>query len=137
MMTVRAGEVRFEEAPGVGGGRAHDLFGGAGGDDVTAEVAAFGAEVNDVVGGLDYVEVVLDDEERAARLDERAEGREQFVDVVEVEARCRLVEDVERARAGALREIRGELDALCLAARQGSCRLSEAQVAKSYVVEDA
>src|SRR5436305_15276816 len=136
-MAVGAREMRFEEAPGVGGGRAHDLFGRAGGDELAAEVAAFGAEVYDVVGGLDDIEVVLDDEQRAASFNERAEGREQFVDVVEVEARGRLVEDVERARARALREIRGELDALRLAARQGSRRLAEAQVAESYVVEDA
>ena len=32
--------MRFEEAAGVGGAGAHDLFGGAGGDDLTAAVAA-------------------------------------------------------------------------------------------------
>src|SRR5919202_2583293 len=107
-LTVRAREVRFEEAPGVRGGRAHDLFGRAGGDEPAAGVAALGAEVYDVVGGLDDIQVMLDDEERAARLDQGAEGREQLVDVVEVEARRRLVEDVERARARPLRQIRGE-----------------------------
>src|SRR5947209_8217264 len=136
-MSVRAGEVRFEEAPGVRGGRPHDLFGRAGGDDVAAQVAAFGAEVNDVVGGFYHVEVVLDDEERAARFDQSAEGGEQLVDVVEVEARGRLVEDVERACAGALREIGGELDALRFAARKRCGRLAEAEVAEAHVVEDA
>src|ERR1700754_1453478 len=100
MMAVRACEVRFEEAAGVGGGGAHYVFGGAGGDEGAAFVAAFGAEVDDVVGGLDYVQIMFDDEERAAGFDERAEGGEEFVDVVEVETRRRLVEDVERARAG-------------------------------------
>ena len=76
VVAVGAGEVRFEEAAGVGVGRAHYLFGGAGGDELAAGVAAFGAEVDDVVGGLDYVEVMFDDEERAAGVDERAEGRE-------------------------------------------------------------
>ena len=59
--------------------------------------AAFGAEVDDPVGGFDDVEIVLDDEERAAAVDELAEGGEQFGDVVEMQAGGGLVEDVEHA----------------------------------------
>ena len=81
---------------GVGG----DLFGGAGGDDLAAAAAAFGAHVDDPVGGFDDVEIVLDDEEGAAAFDEFAEGGEEFGDVVEVEAGGGLVEDVEGAAAG-------------------------------------
>ena len=51
---------------GVGGGVGGDVFGGAGGDDLAAAGAALGAHVDDPVGGLDDVEVVLDDEEGAA-----------------------------------------------------------------------
>ena len=83
-------------AGGVGG----DLFRGAGGDDLAAAGAAFGAHVDDPVGGLDDVEVVLDDEEGAAAVDELAEGGEELGDVVEVEAGGGLVEDVEGAAAG-------------------------------------
>ncbi len=42
--------------------------------------------VDDPVGGLDDVEVVLDDEEGAAAVDELAEGAEELGYVVEVEA---------------------------------------------------
>jgi hypothetical protein len=38
-----------------------DFFGGAGHDSFAAGVAAFGAEIDHVVVGLDDVEVVLDD----------------------------------------------------------------------------
>ena len=86
---------------GVGGGVGGDFFGGAGGDDLAAGVAAFGAEVDDVVGGLDDVEIVLDDEQGAAAFDELAEGGEEFLHVVEVEAGGGFVEDVEGARASA------------------------------------
>ena len=41
---------------------AGDLFGSAGGDDFSSLVAAFRTEVNEPVGGLDDVEIVLDDE---------------------------------------------------------------------------
>ena len=44
-----------EVMAGVGRGVGGDLFGGSGGDDLAAGVTAFGAEVDDPVGGLDYV----------------------------------------------------------------------------------
>ena len=52
-----------EVGAGVGRGVGGDLFGGPGGDDMAAGVAAFGTEVDDPIGGLDDVEVVLDDEQ--------------------------------------------------------------------------
>jgi hypothetical protein len=84
---------------GVAGWVGGDLFGGAGGDDLTAAAAAFGAHVDDPVGRFDDVEIVLDDEEGAAAFDELAEGGEEFGDVVEVEAGGGLVEDVQGAAA--------------------------------------
>ena len=87
-----------------GGG---DLLGGSGGDDLAAGVAAFGAEVDDPVGGLDDVEIVLDDEQRAAAVDELAEGGEELLHVVEVEAGGGLVEDVESSTARAGGDLRG------------------------------
>ena len=48
-------------------------------------ITAFGPELDDVVGGIDDVGVVLDDDGVAA-VEEGAEGGEEFLDVVEVEA---------------------------------------------------
>ena len=73
------------------------LFGCAGGDDFAALVAAFGAEVDEPVGGFDDVEIVFDDQKRGAGFQEFAEGREEFRDVVEMEASGGLVEDIEDA----------------------------------------
>lgn len=56
-----SGEFGGEVAAGVAGGAGGDLFGGAGGYDVASGVAAFGTDVDDVVGAFDYIEVVLDD----------------------------------------------------------------------------
>src|SRR4051812_22361101 len=61
---------RLQELAGVRAGRARDLLGRAGGDDLTAVLAAFGAHVDDPVGRLDDVEVVLDDDDRVALVDE-------------------------------------------------------------------
>ena len=127
-----------------------DLFGGAGGYDLAAAAAAFGAHVDDPVGGFDDVEIVLDDEQRAAAVDELAEGGEELGDVVEVEAGGGLVEDVEGAAAGfgcrfvggaagdGARggEVRGELDALGFAAGERGGGLAEADVAEADLVED-
>ena len=78
--------------PGVCG----DLLGRALGDDPAAAVPALGPEVDDPVRRLDHVEVVLDHEDRVAGVDEPVEDLEQLLDVGEVEAGRRLVEQVER-----------------------------------------
>src|SRR5690606_28150444 len=75
----------------------HDVVDGAGDDEFAAAVAAFGAEVEDPVGGLDHLQIVLDDDHGVALVDELVEDFEELGDVVEVEAGGGLVEDVERA----------------------------------------
>ena len=78
------GEQGGEVVAGVAALCACDGFGGAGGNDVAALVAAVGAEVDDPVGGFDDVEVVFDDHHRVAGLDQRVEDFEEFADVFEV-----------------------------------------------------
>src|SRR5262245_9286522 len=60
---------------------------GAGGDDGAAAGAALGAHVDEPVGRLDDVEVVLDDQDRVARLDQPRQDAEELADVLEVQAR--------------------------------------------------
>src|SRR2546430_2022486 len=59
---------------------------------LAAGVAAFRAQVEDPVGGADDVEVVLDHHQRVPRLEQLAERAQELGDVVEVQARGRLVE---------------------------------------------
>ncbi len=82
---------------GVGLRVARDLFGRAGGDDFAALVAAFGAKIDEPVGGLDDIEIVFDDEQRGAGFEKFAESGKKLGDVVEVEAGGGLVEDIEDA----------------------------------------
>ena len=63
----------------------------------------------------------------------RAKQREQPLDVGEVEAGRRLVEDEERVRLAVAAEVRGELHALRLAAGERRERLAEAQVVEADV----
>ena len=128
-------EQRLDELAGVAARDLRDLLGRAGRDDLAAGGAALGAEIDDPVGGLDDVEVVLDDEHGVAVVDEAVEHLEQLLDVVEVEAGGRLVEQVERAAGLHARELARELDALGFAARQRRRRLAERQVAEADVDE--
>jgi hypothetical protein len=93
------------------------------GDHLAAAGAAFRAHVDQPVGRLDDVEVVLDDHDRVAVVAQLLDDLEQQLDVVEVQAGGRLVEDVQRAAGVALGQFQRQLHALRLAARQRGGRL--------------
>jgi hypothetical protein len=78
---------------------------------------------------------VLDDDDRVAGLDEPVQDLEQLLDVGEVEAGRRLVEDVERLAGRAPRQLGRQLHPLRLAAGQRRRRLAEVDVAEADVVE--
>ena len=76
---------------------------------------------------------MLDDQQAGAVLDQTPEGRQQLGDVIEVQAGGGLVEDVQGARAGGLRQVRGQLHALRFAAGKRGRRLSQPQIAEAHV----
>ena len=126
-----AGEIAAGERLGAG----HDLLGRAFGDDVAAEAAGAGAEVEDVVGVADGVFVVLDDEDGVAEVAELFEGLDEAVVVALVEADGGLVEHVEHAaEAGA--DLGGEADALAFAAGEGGGVAVEREVAEADGAEE-
>ena len=109
------------------------------GDQLPAAFAAFGAKVDQPVAGADHVEVVLDDQQRVADVEQPAQRAHQLGDVVEMQAGGRLVEHEQRsapghrlaACAGALRRFSqktSELESLRLAARQRRHRLTQLDV---------
>ena len=55
-----AAQNRRQELRGVAPFHLHDILGRARGDDFAAAVAAFGAEIDHPIGGLDDLEIVLD-----------------------------------------------------------------------------
>ena len=113
-----AGQDASKKGAGVRGARRRDLLGRAGGDHLAAAVAAFRPHVDDPVGGLDHVEVVLDHQHGVAGVDQALQHLRAALDVGEVQAGGRLVEDVERAAGGRARQLVRQLDALGLAARE-------------------
>ena len=67
-------------------------------DDLPASVAALGAEIDDVVGAFDDFEIVLDDDDGMALVDQFVKRPEQALDVVKVQAGGGLVENKQRSR---------------------------------------
>ncbi len=108
-----------------------DLFRRSFGDDPAPFVSRFGAQVDNPVGRLDHVEIVLDDDDRVALLDEAVEHLEQLVDVVEVQAGRRLVEDVERLARVGPRQLGGQFHALGFAPRKRRRRLAQREIVET------
>ena len=97
--------------------------------------AGAGTEVDDEVGAPDRRLVVLDDEHRVAARAQLLERVEQHRVVARVQADGRLVEDVaDAAQVGA--ELRGEPDALRLAARERVGAAVEAEIAEPDLLEE-
>src|SRR3546814_18989689 len=69
-------------------------------DDLAALDSAFGAKVDDPVGGLADVEVMLDHHHGIALFHQRVEHLQQLADVFEVEAGGGFVEYVEGVSGG-------------------------------------
>ena len=96
---------------------AGDGFGGALGDEVAAGGAAFGAQVYHPIGLGDKVEVMFNHQNRVAGVDEAVEGFQQRLDVGQVEAGGRFVEEEEVllafSRCG---KVGGKFESLGLAA---------------------
>src|SRR5579871_4950741 len=95
------GQQRPEHDAGVRPGIGRDVLGGARRDEAPAAVAALWPEVDEPVGALHDVEVVLYHDDRVALVDEALQDLEQPADVLEVQAGRGLVEDVEGVARGA------------------------------------
>src|SRR3954470_10487693 len=127
-----AADVGREVLGGEGGAGGDEVGGCALEDDPAAVVAGAGAEVDDPVGVRHDRLVVLDDDDRLAGVDEPVEQAEQLLDVGEMEAAGRLVENVD---AALLPQVGGQLESLPLAAGQRRERLADGEVAQADVGE--
>ena len=84
-----------------------------------------GAQINDVVGALDEIEVVLDDNDGVARIHQLLQHLDQAVDIRNVQAGGGLVEDIDRLAGAAAGQLIGQLDTLRLAAGEGGSALAQ------------
>ena len=85
-------------------------------DDETSAAAAFGTEVEEVIDGLEDIEIVLNDDDGIAAVNEFLEDTEKNLDVFGVETGGGFVEDVESLSCGFLGEFCRKFHALTLTA---------------------
>ena len=105
------------------------------GDDLAAMHARAGADVDDIVRRPDRVLVVLDDDHRVAEVAQAPQRVEEPRVVALVQADRRLVEHVEDA-GEARADLRGEPDALALAARERAGRARQRQIVEPDVAQE-
>src|SRR5262249_38280894 len=95
--------------------------------------AALRAEVDNPVGALDHIEVMLDHYNCIAKRDELVQDFEQAAYIFEVQAGSRFVQYVDGTSGGALGQLSGKLDPLSLAARERGSRLTEFDVTQAHI----
>ena len=143
--------VRQRRAQKRRGGRvgAGDVLRRAFGDDAAALGAGPGPDLKNPVGGLEHVEVVLDDDHAVAAPDELLQHVEQAFHIVLVEAGGGLIEQEQSTggrreawgigRKGGVRaeaaEVADKLEALGLAAAEGVERLAQHEIAEADLYE--
>ena len=127
----RMGQIATGEA-----GRVGLHFGqGAAGDDLAAQAAGAGADVDQVIGAGDGLFVVFDNQQGVALVAQLVQGLQQQAVVARVQADGGFVQHVADAlQVGA--ELAGQADALGLATGQGGGGAVEREVAQAHVDEE-
>ena len=92
-----------------------NLAWGADCDNLATCLATLGTEVDDVVGNLDDIEVVFDNDNRISLIHQLIQNANQTANILEMQARGRLIKNVERTACFSLRELCREFYALALA----------------------
>ena len=117
-------------------GSGGDDAGRAHGDDPAAGLAAVGAQVDHPVGRGDDVELVLDHHDGVAQVGQSVEDLEQAVDVGEMQAGGRLVEDIKRpGRSAGRPSSAASLMRWASPPESVRARLAERQVSQPDVVQ--
>ena len=123
-------------ATGVGAFGGGHFLRGSGDDKLTTSVTGLRADVDDPVGGLDDIEVMLDHDDAVALVDKSLEGLQQDGYVIDVESGGRFVEDEKRPAWLVSRQTCSQLEALGLTATQDIERLAKLQVVESDIGEE-
>src|SRR5262249_12654030 len=70
-------------------------------DNMAAAIAAFRPQIDDPIGSLNHIHIVLDDQYRTAGINQLAERGEQLAYIVKVQAGCGLIKNIECSFSGA------------------------------------
>src|SRR3989338_8213626 len=125
----------FQIVPRMGAVGLRDFFGRALCNNFASACAAFRPHVDDIVGALQDVEIVFDDDDCIPLLDELLQNIDEFFNVIVVQADRRLIQKVDGLRGQRSVELRGDLYTLCLTAGERRRALSQLKVSEPDVVQ--
>ena len=91
----------------VGSPDARELFRGPLPHELAPFGSAFGSQVDDPVGAFDHIQIVLDHNDRIARVNQLLKNTHQFADIIKMQAGRGFVEDVKGAARCSFREFSG------------------------------
>src|SRR5699024_8734243 len=112
-----------------------NLFGRAGTNNLSAGKAAFRTNVNNMVSAFNDIQVVFDDDDRMAAVDQLFERIQQLSYILEMQSGSGLIEEIERMIAGRLAQEFGQLYPLCLSSGKGRGTLAQLQIAEAHIFE--
>ena len=107
----------LQEPCGVTHSLCHDFFRSAASNDGATFVSALRTEVYHVVGTLNHVKIVLNDQYGMPTRNEGIEGAKQALDIVEVESRGGFVKDEQSGFRALQSKIIGQLHTLVFTSR--------------------
>jgi hypothetical protein len=81
LLSLRVVEVRFQELTRIRAFDLHHLFWRSFGNQLAASVAALRSQIDQPIGNLDDIQVVLDDQDRVPRIDKPLQNFDQLVDI--------------------------------------------------------
>src|SRR5699024_9987228 len=112
-----------------------NLFGRAGTNNLSAGKAAFRTNVNNMVSAFNDIQVVFDDDDRMAAVDQLFDRIQQLGDILEMQSGSGLIEETEGMVTGRLAQEFGQLYPLCLSAGKGRGTLAQLQIAGAHIFE--
>ena len=105
----------FQELRGISFRTHRHLFGRAAREKLSPALTAFGSHVNDVIRHFDDIEVMLDNDDRVALIDQFIQYIHQDADILKVQSGSRFVKNIKRLARITLGEFGGQLHTLALA----------------------
>ena len=99
--------------------------------------SAFRTQIDDPIGELDHVQIMLDQHQRVSLLEQAIENFRQLSDILQMKAGRRLVQHVHLPSGfpAGHRQLACDLDALRFAAGKSSRRLTEREIAESNLLQ--
>src|SRR6266568_353294 len=104
-------------------------------NNLATSIPAFRPQVDEPVGTLDYFQVMFDHYNRVSCIDKSLEYLQQSIHVGKVQSGGWLVEDIHSTSCCPACKFRCQLDALCLATREGGGWLAQAHITQTYIIE--